>query len=431
VADALSIAESLALVLADAEPLPPEQAPLIDACGRVLTADLKAMRTQPPAPASAMDGYAVRAADIALAPAHLAVVGEVAAGRMLDRTIGPGEAARIFTGGMMPEGADTVVIQENATRQGDIVSIQKSAAKGRNVRPKGLDFTAGATLLARGRKLTVRDVGLAGAMNYPSVPVHRRARMAVLATGDELVLPGAAVAPGQIVTSNAFTLTAMGRREGAETLDLGIAPDRLDATMAAVRRAREAGVDVLVTVGGASVGDYDFVQRAFTAEGVKLSFWKVALRPGRPIMHGRLGDMRVLGLPGNPVAAFISAVLFLVPLLRRLAGREDVSLPIAHAVLGCALPANDERAEYMRATLATTPYGTVVHAGPARGGRLPDHPRAVRPCGRGGVAVQHFELAVLSGPVGWAKAARKCNRTPAFCSAVPTTTGTAYDRALW
>jgi molybdopterin molybdotransferase len=361
---ALSVAEALALVLADAAPLPPEEAALVDACGRVLTADLKAMRTQPPAAVSAMDGYAVRAADIAAdlaaAPANLAVIGEVAAGRVLDRAIGPGEAARIFTGGMMPDGADTVVIQENTTRHGDVVSIEKPAPKGRNVRPKGLDFTAGATLLAAGRRLTVRDIGLAGAMNYPAVPVHRRPRMAVLATGDELVLPGAPLAPGQIVTSNAFTLTAMGRREGADTLDLGIAPDRLDATAAAVRRAREAGADVLVTIGGASAGDYDFVQRAFTAEGVKLSFWKIALRPGRPLMHGRLGDMRVLGLPGNPVAAFICAVLFLVPLLRKLSGRTDVSLPAAHAVLGCALPANDERAEYMRATLSATPYGALV-----------------------------------------------------------------------
>jgi molybdopterin molybdotransferase len=357
---ALSIAESLALVLADAEPLPPEFAALVDACGRVLATDLKALRTQPPADVSAMDGYAVRAADIETVPAQLTVVGEIAAGRVLDRTIGAGEAARIFTGGLMPYGADTVVIQENATRQGDVVSIGHPAEKGRNVRPEGLDFMAGAMLLARGRCLTVRDVGLAGAMNHPTVPVHRRPRMAVLATGDELVLPGTPPAPGQIVTSNAFTLTAIGRREGAETLDLGIAPDRLDATMAAVRRAKDAGVDILVTIGGASAGDYDFVQRAFLAEGVKLSFWKVALRPGRPLMHGRLGDMRVLGVPGNPVAAFMCAALFLVPLLRRLAGRTDLLLPTADAVLGCALPANDERAEYMRATLTTAPDGTLV-----------------------------------------------------------------------
>ncbi len=357
---ALSVAESLALVLADATPLPSEQAPLVDACSRVLAADLKALRTQPPSDVSAMDGYAVRAADVATAPARLTVIGEVAAGSVFDREIGAGETARIFTGGVMPRGADTVVIQENTTRQGDVVSIDVPADRGRNVRPAGLDFSAGAILLARGRRLTVRDIGLAGAMNHPTVPVHRRPRMAVLVTGDELVSPGTIPAPGQIVTSNAFTLTALARREGAETLDLGIVPDRLDATMAAVRRAREAGVDVLVTTGGASVGDYDFVQRAFLAEGVNLSFWKVAVRPGRPLMHGRLDDMRVLGLPGNPVAAFICGVLFLVPLLRRLAGRTDLSLPVENAVLGCALPANDERADYMRATLATTSSGTPV-----------------------------------------------------------------------
>jgi molybdopterin molybdotransferase len=360
VAAALSVAQSLALVLADATPLPPEEASLVDACGRVLAADLKALRTQPPADVSAMDGYAVRAADIATAPSRLTVVGEVAAGRVLNRAIGPGEAARIFTGGTMPPGADTVVIQENATRQGDVVCIENSTTRGGNMRRRGLDFTTGEMLLLRGRHLSVRDVGLAGAMNYPTVPVHRRPRVAVLATGDELVLPGAPLAPGQIVTSNAFALTALGRREGAETLDLGIAPDRLDATIAAVRRARAAGVDVLVTIGGASVGDYDLVQRAFAAEGVKLSFWKVALRPGRPLMHGRVDDMRVLGLPGNPVAAFICGVLFLVPLLRRLAGRADLSLLAAPAVLGCALPANDDRAEYMRATLSTTPQGVVA-----------------------------------------------------------------------
>ncbi len=182
----------------------------------------------------------------------------------------------------------------------------------------------------------------------------------MLATGDELAPPGTAPAPGQIITSNGFTLTAIARREGAETLDLGIVPDRLDATMAAVRRAREAGVDVLVTIGGASIGDYDFVERALTAEGVKLSFWKVALRPGRPMMHGRLDRMHVLGVPGNPVAAFICAVLFLVPLLRRLAGRTDLSLPVSQAMLGCRLAANDDRAEYMRATLETTPSGAPV-----------------------------------------------------------------------
>ena len=356
----LSVADALALVLADAAPLPAEPSALVDACGRVLAADLVALRTQPPADVSAMDGYAVRAADVATVPARLTVIGEVAAGRPFDREIGPGEAARIFTGGVMPVGADTVVIQEVTSRDGDVVTLKRPAAKSHNVRPEGLDFKAGATLLAKGHRLTARDIALAGAMNHPTVPVHLRPRMAVLATGDELVPPGTPPAPGEIVSSNGLTLMAIGNREGADALDLGIAPDRLDATIAAVRRAREAGVDVLVTTGGASVGDYDFVQRAFAAEGVALSFWKVALRPGRPLMHGRLGGTQVLGLPGNPVSSFVCAMLFLVPLLRRLAGRTDLSLPIELAVLGSALPANDERTDYIRATLATTPDGAMV-----------------------------------------------------------------------
>jgi len=357
----LAVADALAQVLADAAPLRPEPAALIDACGRVLAADLCALRTQPPADVSAMDGYAVRAADVA-APARLTVVGEVAAGRPFDREIGPGEAARIFTGGVMPRGADTVVIQEVTARDGDMVLIKRPETLGHNVRPEGLDFRQGDVLLAKGRRLTARDIALAGAMNHAAVPVHRRPRMAVLATGDELVAPGTPPAPGQIVSSNGLTLLAIGSHEGADTLDLGVAPDRLDATIAAVRRARDAGVDVLVTTGGASVGDYDFVQQAFAAEGMALSFWKVALRPGRPLMHGRLGDMQVLGLPGNPVSSFVCAVLFLVPLLRRLAGRTDLSLTVERATLGCALPVNDERAEYMRATLATAPDGARVAA---------------------------------------------------------------------
>jgi len=356
----LSVADALALVLADAVPLPADQATLLNACGRVLAADLQALRTQPPADVSAMDGYAVRAADVASAPAHLTVVGEVAAGRPFDREIRPGEAARIFTGGVMPRGTDTVVIQEVTTRDGDVVAIKRPESKGRNVRPEGLDFRAGATLIAKGHRLTSRDLALAGAMNHATVPVHARPRMAVLATGDELVPPGTPPAPGQIVYSNGFALMAIGRHEGADALDLGVVPDRLDATIAAVRRARAAGVDVLVTTGGASVGDYDFVQQAFAAEGMALSFWKVAVRPGRPLMHGRLGAMQVLGLPGNPVSSFVCAALFLVPLLRRMAGRTDLSLPVEQAVLGRALPENDERADYLRATLARGPDGARV-----------------------------------------------------------------------
>jgi molybdopterin molybdotransferase len=355
----LAVADALAAVLAKAEPLASEDVPLDAAVGRVLTADLAALRTQPPADVSAMDGYAVRGDDV-VAPAVLRVIGEIAAGRPFTGTIGPGEAARIFTGAVMPDGADTVVIQEVTSREGDDVAIKRPEGKGRHVRRKGYDFAAGEVLLRKGQRLTTRGIALAGAMNHARVPLHRRPRVAVFATGDELVEPGTPPAPGQIVHSNGISLAALARTEGAEAIDFGIVPDQLDATVAAVRRARAEGVDVLVTSGGASVGDYDFVQQAFAAEGMALSFWKVALRPGRPLMHGRLDGMHVLGLPGNPVSAYVCAVLFFLPLLRRLAGRSDLTLPCETAVLGCALGANDERADYMRATLERRADGILV-----------------------------------------------------------------------
>jgi molybdopterin molybdotransferase len=351
----LSVAEARKLVLADAKPLPIEQVPLAEAYGRVLATDLAALRTQPPADVSAMDGYAVRSADIATSPARLAVIGEVAAGRPFEREVKAGEAARIFTGGVMPRGTDTVVIQEVTKRDGDAVVIERGETSARNIRREGLDFKAGEVALAAGRRLGPRQLALAAAMNHASVPMYRRPRVAILATGDELVPPGSAPGPGQIVHSNGFALMAVVRTEGAEVIDLGIAPDRLDATMAAVRRARDERADVLVTTGGASVGDYDFVHKALATAGMALSFWKVAMRPGRPLMHGRLDGMQVLGLPGNPVSSFVCATLFLVPLLRILAGRFDITPPIEEAVLGSALPQNDERADYLRAVLTRRP----------------------------------------------------------------------------
>jgi molybdopterin molybdotransferase len=356
----LSVADALARVLADARALPSVDTDLIAAHGRVLASDLKALRTQPPAPVSAMDGYAVRAADIAEVPARLLVIGEVAAGRPFEQPIRPGEAARIFTGGVVPPGADTVVIQEHAARSGNSVTVTRAAGQGRNIRGAGLDFRAGDILLARGQRLTSRDLALAAAMNHASVPIHRAPKVALLATGDELIPPGSAPGPGQIVYSNGFALMALANSEGAQVIDLGIAADRLDETIDAVRRARAAAADVLVTTGGASVGDYDLVQKAFAAEGMQLSFWKVAVRPGRPLMHGRLGEMQVLGLPGNPVSAFVCGLLFLLPLLRTLAGRLDVSLPTESATLGRDLPANDERADYLRATLQQEPDGRLI-----------------------------------------------------------------------
>jgi molybdopterin molybdotransferase len=355
----MPVAEALARVLADAAPLAAETVALAEAHGRVLAGDLAATRTQPPQAVSAMDGYAVRAADVARAPARLTLVGEVAAGRPFAGAVGAGQAARIFTGGVVPDGADTVVIQEITARDGDVVVVEKPTDAGRNVRRAGLDFVAGQVLLRRGERLNDRALALAAAMNHPLLSVHRRPQVAVLATGDELVPPGRVPGPGEIVYSNGFALMALATSEGAGVIDLGIAPDRLEDTIAAVRRARQSGADVLVTSGGASVGEYDLVQRALAAEGLDLSFWKVALRPGRPMMHGRLGAMQVLGLPGNPVSAYVCAVLFLVPLIRTLTGRAD-SPDTESAVLGKDLRENDERADYLRAELRREPDGTLV-----------------------------------------------------------------------
>jgi molybdopterin molybdotransferase len=302
----------------------------------------------------------VRAADVASVPVTLKLIGEVAAGRPFDGEIHAGEAARIFTGGVVPAGADAIVIQENTGRDGDRVTVNALSPAGRHIRRAGLDFTAGQVLLPRGHKLTDRDVMLAAAMSHPTLTVHRRPKVAVLGTGDELKPPGSALGPGEIVYSNGFALMALARAEGAEVVDLGIVPDRVDATVAAIRKARESQADILLTTGGASVGDYDLVQRGLAAEGLALSFWRVALRPGRPMMNGRLGAMQVLGLPGNPVSAYVCAVLFLVPLIRRLAGRSDLSAAPESATLGIALPENDERADYLRATLAPGPDGVPV-----------------------------------------------------------------------
>ena len=356
----LSVADALARVLQGVEPRPGTNVPLTEADGRVLTEDVAALRTQPPSDMSAMDGYAVRAADVANVPATLRIVGEVAAGRPFAGEVATGEAARIFTGGVVPPGADTIVIQENTQRDGERVVVKQSEKPGRHIRRAGLDFKEGQVLLPRGKRLTDRDVMLAAAMSHPALPVHRRPKVAVFATGDELKPPGSALGPGEIIYSNGFALQALARNEGAEIIDLGIVPDDVEATSAAIRRARDRGADVLVTTGGASVGDFDLVQRGLKTEGLELSFWRVALRPGRPMMNGRLGGMHVLGLPGNPVSAYVCAFLFLVPLLRKLEGRSDLEAVRESAVLGVDLSKNDERADYLRATLAPGANGICV-----------------------------------------------------------------------
>jgi molybdopterin molybdotransferase len=366
----MPVAEALQRVLADAKPLPTEVVPLEEALGRVLTEDVVALRTQPPAAVSAMDGYAVRAGDIAQAPVVLKVIGEVAAGHPFMGKVGPGEAARIFTGGIMPEGSDTVVIQELTTPEPNGVIIQKPTAAGRNVRAEAIDFAQHQILLRKGRRLSARDLMLAAAMNHSRLSVHRKPTVAILGTGDELVPPGSTPRPGEIVYSIGFALAALASGNGADVHDLGIARDRIDDIAAAVRHSRQFGADILVTSGGASVGEHDLVQRALAAEGLELSFWRVALRPGRPMLHGRLGAMQVLGVPGNPVSAYVCAFLFLAPLIRKLAGRSDiVDLPLS-ARLGRDLPANDERADYMRATLEDTQNGLVATPLPAQDSSL-------------------------------------------------------------
>jgi molybdopterin molybdotransferase len=356
----MPVADALAAILAGAEPLPEEMAALDTAFHRVLARDVAALRTQPPQAMSAMDGYAVRSADAADLTARLKVIGEVAAGRPFARKVGEREAVRIFTGGVIPDGADAVIIQEDTATDGEYITITEAAKPGRHIRPAGVDFREGDVLLARGRRLTDRDLSLAAGMNHPELAVHRRPKVAVLATGDELVMPGAIPGPGQIVYSNGYAVRALARAEGAETIDLGIAADTLEATTEGIRRARASGADILITMGGASVGDHDLVKRSLEAEGVNMAFWRIAMRPGKPMMHGRLGAMRVIGLPGNPVSSYVCGFLFLVPLIRALSGRTGIHHISETALLGRDLAANDQREDYLRARLEVREDGALI-----------------------------------------------------------------------
>jgi molybdopterin molybdotransferase len=366
----MPVAEALARVLEGAEPLPAERVTLEEAYGRVLAVDLVALRTQPPDAVSSMDGYAVRASDVAIAPVTLQLIGEVAAGHPFAGEVKTGQAARIFTGGVMPAGSDTVVVQELTTADDKTVTVEKATNQGRNVRPRGIDFKQGDLLLRKGERLSDRDVMLAAAMNHATLPVTRRPKVAVLGTGDELVAPGSEPKPGEIVYSNGFAIRPLARNAGAEVIDLGIVPDRIADIAAGVRRAGDWAADILVTTGGVSVGEHDLVQQALAAEGLDLSFWRVALRPGRPMMHGRLGAMLVLGVPGNPVSAYVCSFLFLVPLIRRLTGCAAVEHVPEAARLGRDLPANGERADYLRATLTSSPDGLVATPMPAQDSSL-------------------------------------------------------------
>jgi molybdopterin molybdotransferase len=348
----LPVADALARILASATPTAVEPVPLLAATGRVLAAPLAARLTQPPFDASAMDGYAVRAADLTTIPARLRVIGSSAAGHAFAGTVAAGEAARIFTGAPMPAGADTVVIQENTGRDGDTVVIRQAAAAGANVRRRGFDFAEGTVLIEGNRRLTARDVALAASMGHGVLPVRRRPVIALIATGDELVEPGTVPAKDQIVSSVPYGLAGLIAAAGGEARHLGIARDRIDDIARLLDGA--AGADVIVTIGGASVGDHDLVQRALVERGAVLDFWKIAMRPGKPMMFGRLGTSRVLGLPGNPVSAHLCARVFLTPLIRALLGEPAEPSAGIRYPLAEPIGANGPRQHYLRARLVDT-----------------------------------------------------------------------------
>jgi molybdopterin molybdotransferase len=354
----ISVEEATARILAAFAPLPAETISIADALGRVLADGIVARTTQPPADVSAMDGYAVRAADIAAVPVTLTQIGKAPAGAAFDGTVGPGQCVRIFTGGPVPRGADTIVIQEDTQADGTCVTIKETAARGRHVRPAGLDFRAGDIGLKAGRTIGVRDVALAAAMNHPWLRVHRKPRVAILATGDEVVMPGEPIGPHQIVSSNGLALAAMVSADGGEPIQLGVAPDRTDALQALTAGARNA--DLLVTSGGVSVGEHDLARSALTASGLSVDFWRIAMRPGKPLMFGRIGDTPVLGLPGNPVSSLVCATIFLRPVLAKMLGHPHPELRTQKALLGRDLGANDHRQDYLRATLAPGPNGGAV-----------------------------------------------------------------------
>ncbi len=355
----ISVDEARARILAGFGPLTSVVVPLSEALGRVLAEDVEARLTQPPAAMSAMDGYAVRAADVAKVPVTLKQIGSAPAGGSYDGEVKAGECVRIFTGGPLPRGTDAIVIQEDTTAEGTAITVRESAAAGRYVRPAGLDFKTGDVGLAAGRILDPRDIGFAAAMNRPWLKVRRKPRVAIISTGDEVVLPGDPVGPNQIVSSNGPALAAFVTAHGGEPVNLGIAPDTPEALQAMAEGAR--GCDLLVTTGGASVGDHDLVRSALGDRGLVLDFWQIAMRPGKPLIFGRIGETPLLGLPGNPVSTLVCALIFLRPAMYRMLGLADPEgAERRTARLGRDLPENDRREDYLRASLTTDASGRLV-----------------------------------------------------------------------
>ncbi len=356
----LPVETALARLLALTKPIVESETLPLSACaGRVLSADLAAKLTQPPFDSSAMDGYAIRTAD-SHADARLKLIGESAAGHAFDGSVGPGETVRIFTGAPVPAGADAVLLQEDAIRHEDgTIGMSFFPEPQRHIRPRGQDFREGETVLSAGAVMTPARLMVAAAMDHASLAVRRRPRIGMLATGDELVRPGEPRDPSQIIASNTFAVAALARDCGAEVTDLGIARDTMDDLAAKIAEARAAQFDVLVTLGGASVGDHDLVQTALKNAGMQLDFWQIAMRPGKPLMVGSLGDMIVIGLPGNPVSSMVCSLLFLEPLLAKLAGlparNREVEVTVARA-----LGANDKRRDHLRARISRDTQGRFI-----------------------------------------------------------------------
>jgi len=351
----ISLEEALEKVTGGVEPLTTELVSIAEAHGRVLAEDVESRFTQPPAAVSSMDGYAVIATDTQTTPASLNLIGESAAGGSYDGIVKSGQTVRIFTGAPLPKGADAVVMQENTERDDDTVKILEGVGQGNFIRSAGMDFKQGEILLPKGRRLSARDIGLAAAMNRPWLTVARRPRIAILATGNEVVMPGDPVGPNQILSSNSLSLAAMVRAFGGEPLNLGIAKDDENSLQLMVAGAEKA--DLLITIGGASVGDYDLVQKVLGKEGLKLDFYKVAMKPGKPLIFGHVKGTPILGLPGNPVSANVTGLIFMRAAMEIMLGRPFSGLETTTAPLTVDVPKNGPRKEFMRATIETTKDG--------------------------------------------------------------------------
>ena len=354
----LTVRDAHARVIAAFEALPSEIVSVADATGRVLAVPPAARLTQPPSDLSAMDGYAVRAEDVPAAPATLKLVGQAPAGGSYDHALKPGETVRIFTGGPLPMGADAIVIQEDTKADGEKITVLEAPRPGRHVRKAGLDFASGDTPLNAGRTLTTRDVALAAAMNHPWLSVHRKPRVAILSTGDELVMPGEPVGRNQIVSSSGIAVAALVRGWGGEPMLFDIARD--NAALIQSRIAAGAQHDLLITLGGASVGDHDLVQDALKAQGFAMDFWKIAMRPGKPLMFAAKDRARVLGLPGNPVSTMVCALLFMKPAMDRMLGQAGDLVGTVPARLAVDLKMNDQREDYVRSTLSRAADGSLT-----------------------------------------------------------------------